>query len=169
MPDPEKSERHTISVLVENRPGVLARVSGLFARRGFNIHSLTVSATETEHISRMTVVTGGGRELEQIVKQLNKLVEVIEVLDHTLDRLIEREIALVKLHADRSNRSELMQLASLFHARVASISPREETMILEIIGEGNHIDAFLETVTQFPVLELVRTGKIAMVRGRAKT
>lgn len=162
--------RHTISVLVENRPGVLARVSGLFARRGFNIDSLAVSATEDPSISRMTVVTKGDENhLEQIIKQLDKLVDVITILDHTDDDLIKREIALVKLRATLESRSEIMQLATVFRADVVSISPREETMIVEITGETERVDAFLETLAKFKILEMVRTGQVALVRGAKPT
>jgi len=162
--------KHTISVMVENRPGVLARISGLFARRGFNINSLAVSATEREDISRMTIVsTGDDAHLMQVIKQLNKLIDVIHIFDHTEEDLIEREIALVKLRATVENRSEIMQLAQVFHAEVASISPGEETMIVEITGEENKIEAFLETLGKFEVLEMVRTGKIALVRGARVT
>ena len=156
--------------MVENRPGVLARVAGLFARRGFNINSLAVSATQDPEISRMTIVTqGDDSHLQQVVKQLNKLVDVITINDHTTDDLIEREIALIKLNATVDNRSELMQLAAVFDADIVSISPREETMIIEMTGEENKVDAFLETLTKFEVLELVRTGRIALVRGRRAT
>jgi acetolactate synthase I/III small subunit len=162
--------RHTISVLVENRPGVLARVSGLFARRGFNIDSLAVCATEDPEVSRMTVVTrGDDAQLLQIVKQLDKLVDVITILDHTNDNLIEREIALVKVRATVENRSEIMQLATVFHAAVVHISPKEETMILEVTGETTNVDAFLETLAKFQIQELVRTGTIALVRGARRT
>jgi acetolactate synthase I/III small subunit len=171
---PQRAEamgvRHTISVLVENRPGVLARVSGLFARRGFNIDSLAVCATEDPEVSRMTVVTrGDDAQLLQIVKQLDKLVDVITILDHTNDNLIEREIALVKVRATVENRSEIMQLATVFHAAVVHISPKEETMILEVTGETTNVDAFLETLAKFQIQELVRTGTIALVRGARRT
>ena len=147
-------------------PGVLARVSGLFARRGFNINSLAVSATEDPQISRMTVVTTGDeRTLEQIIKQLNKLIDVITIYDHTEDNLIEREIALIKVHATTETRSEIMQLTTVFDAEIVIITPREETLIIEITGDENRIDAFLETLVKFEVVELVRTGKIALVRG----
>ncbi|MBI3991869.1 MAG: acetolactate synthase small subunit [Candidatus Lambdaproteobacteria bacterium] len=162
--------QHTISVMVENRPGVLARVSGLFARRGFNINSLAVSATEDPEISRMTVVTTGDtRELEQIIKQLNKLIDVITIYDHTDENLIEREIALIKVHATVENRSEIMQLTTVFRAEIVNITPSDETMIIEITGDQNRVDAFLETLAKFDVLELVRTGKIALVRGARAT
>jgi len=164
------SPKHTISVMVENRPGVLARVAGLFARRGFNINSLAVSATENPDISRMTIVTMGDEaHLMQVIKQLNKLIDVISIYDHTEDDLIEREIALIKLKATVSNRMEIMQLATVFHAEVLTISPSDETVIVEITGEEQRIDAFLETLAKFEILEFVRTGKIALVRGARQT
>jgi len=162
--------KHTISVMVDNRPGVLARVSGLFARRGFNINSLVVSATEDPEISRMTIVSmGDDAHLMQVVKQLNKLINVITIFDHTEDDLVERELALIKVRATVDNRSEIMQLASVFSASIASISPAEETMIVEATGDENKIDAFLATLVKFEVLEFVRTGKIALVRGAKST
>jgi len=162
--------KHTISVLVENKPGVLARVSSLFARRGFNIASLAVSSTEDSEISRMTIVTQGDEgHLEQVIKQLNKLIDVITILDHTEDDLISREVALVKVHATVDNRSEIMQLATVFRGEVVSLSPREETMILEVTGEEDKIEAFLESLSKFKVIEMVRTGKIALVRGKRMT
>ena len=162
--------KHTLSVLVENRPGVLARVSGLFARRGYNIDSLAVSATENPTISRMTMVTmGDDRHLEQVIKQLDKLIDVINVFDHTGDDLIEREISLIKIKATVKNRSEIMQIASVFKAEIASISSREQTMILELTGDSNKVDAFLETLSKFSILEMVRTGTVALVRGARMT
>lgn len=162
--------KHTISVLVENRPGVLTRVAGLFARRGYNIDSLAVSATEDPTISRMTMVTmGDSRHLEQMIKQLQKLIEVIKVFDHTGDDLIEREIALIKLKATSKSRNEIMQIAAVFKAEIASISPKEQTIILELTGDSDSVDAFLETLSNFPILELVRTGTVALVRGAKMT
>ena len=159
-----------ISVMVENRPGVLARVSGLFARRGYNIDSLAVSATKDPAVSRMTVVTAGDEaELQQIVKQLNKLIDVIQVFDHTGDDLVAREIALYKIKATVENRMEIMQLATVFGAVILSITPGDETMIVELTGEENQIDAFQETLRKFVVLEMVRTGKIVLVRGKTIT
>ena len=156
--------------MVENKPGVLARVSGLFARRGYNINSLAVSATENPAVSRMTVVTGGGEaELEQIVKQLGKLIDVIRIDDHTTDDLVEREIALFKIRATAENRNEIMKLSQFFHSQILSITPNEETMIIEITGEEDRIDAFQKTLSKFEVLEFVRTGKIALVRGAQTT
>ena len=164
------SRNHTISVLVENRPGVLARVAGLFARRGFNINSLAVSATERDDISRMTIVTRGDEaHLLQVIKQLNKLIDVITIYDHTGEDLVEREIALIKLRAGHTNRMEIMQLCAVFHAEVVSLSPRDESLIVELTGEEARIDAFLESLDKFEVIELVRTGKIALVRGSTST
>lgn len=166
----DEIRKHTLSVLVENRPGVLARVSGLFARRGYNIDSLAVSATENPTISRMTMVTmGDDRHLEQVIKQLDKLIDVINVIDHTGDDLIEREITLIKLKATSKNRSEIMQIASVFKADIASISSRDQTMILELTGDSNKVDAFLETLSKFSILEMVRTGTVALVRGARMT
>ncbi len=164
------ASKHTISVLAENRPGVLARVAGLFARRGFNIDSLAVCATEDATVSRMTIVTtGDGHDLEQVIKQLHKLIDVINILDHTGDDLVERETALVKLKATVKKRSEIMQLATVFHADVVSISPSEGTIILEATGEASKVDALLETLAKFKILELVRTGRVALVRGAKVT
>ncbi len=171
-PDPSDTapRKHTISVMVENRPGVLARVAGLFARRGFNINSLAVSATENPDIFRMTIVTMGNEaHLMQVIKQLNKLIDVITIYDHTGEDLIEREIALIKLKATVANRMEIMQLATVFHAEILIISPADETLIVEITGEEARIDAFLETLSKFEILEFVRTGKIALVRGARQT
>ena len=169
-PSETATRKHTISVMVENRPGVLARVAGLFARRGFNINSLAVSATENPDISRMTIVTMGDEaHLMQVIKQLNKLIDVITIYDHTGEDLIEREIALIKVKASVTHRMEIMQLATVFHAEVLTISPADETMIVEITGEEARIDAFIETLSKFEILEFVRTGKIALVRGARRT
>ena len=166
----KRSQKHIISVMVENRPGVLARISGLFARRAYNINSLAVSATEDPEVSRMTVVTSGNeQELAQIVNQLNKLIDVIRVDDHTEDDLVAREIALFKLRATVGNRMEIMQLSAIFGAAIISITPSEETIIVEITGDQNSIDAFQETLSAFEVLEVVRTGTIALVRGARPT
>jgi acetolactate synthase-1/3 small subunit len=161
---------HTISVLVENKPGVLARVTGLFARRGFNIESLAVSITEDPTISRITVVaTGGDKDLEQITKQMNKLIDVIKVIDHTGEELVEREIALIKVKATTETRGEIMQVTSVFRANIVDISTSEETVIIEVTGRENKIDAFLECMKKFNILEMCRTGKIALVRGAKMT
>jgi acetolactate synthase-1/3 small subunit len=165
-PAGKSTRKHVISVMVENRPGVLARVAGLFARRGYNINSLAVSATENPDVSRMTVTTTGDEsDLEQIVKQLNKLIDVIQVFDHTNDALVAREIALFKMRANAHNRMEILQLATVFGAQIISMTPADETLIVEITGDEEKIDAFQETLSQYQVLEMVRTGTIALVRG----
>ena len=156
--------QHTITVLVENRPGVLARVSGLFARRGFNIESLAVSITDDPTVSRMTIVVGGDETvLEQITKQLNKLIDVIKVVDYTGTEVVERELALIKVNAETKSRAEIMQIVNIFRAKIIDISDR--TFTIEVTGSVDKIDAMEKLLEPYGVLELVRTGKIAMARG----
>jgi acetolactate synthase-1/3 small subunit len=170
MPNGDSERKHTISVLVENKPGVLARVTGLFARRGFNIESLAVSITEDPTISRITVVaTGGDKDLEQITKQMNKLIDVIKVIDHTGEDLVEREIALVKVKATTETRSEVMQLATIFRANIVDIDVDAQTLTLEVTGREAKVDAIENMLKKFGILEMVRTGKIALVRGAKMT
>lgn len=157
-------EQHTITVLVDNKPGVLARVSGLFARRGYNIESLTVSITENPEVSRMTIVVGGDTDtLEQITKQLHKLIDTLKVVDYLDIPMLERELALVKVSADPGQRAELMQLVEIFRGRVIDVA--EKTFVVEVTGSGDKIDAFEKQMEAFGVRELVRTGRIAMMRG----
>ena len=156
--------RHTIAVLVENKPGVLARVSSLFRRRGFNIESLAVGTTEKEDISRMTiVVSGDNRTIEQVMKQLNKLVEVIKVSDLTQDS-VERELALVKIAVTPEKRSEIIEIANIFRARIVDVS--RESFIVEITGDEDKINAFIDLMRQYGIKEMSRTGKVSMARGR---
>lgn len=160
--------RHTISVLVENRPGVLARVSGLFARRGFNIESLAVSRTEDPSASRMTIVVAGDeRVLTQINNQLNKLIDVIKVYDHTGDKIVERELGLIKVKATAENRSQIIEMASVFRASVVDVG--EDTLTIEITGSEEKLDSFQKILEPHGILELVRTGKIVLVRGPKMT
>ncbi len=155
---------HTFSALVENRPGVLARVAGLFARRGFNIESLAVSITQDPSVSRMTIVAGGDeRALEQIRKQLSRLIDVIKVYDHTGEAVVERELALIKVKADSSTRSEVVELANIFRAGIVDVS--EDTLIIEITGDEEKIDAFIQLMRKFGIEEMVRTGKVVLPRG----
>jgi len=157
-------ETHTITVLVENRPGVLARVSGLFARRGYNIESLTVSITDNPDVSRMTIVVGGDRDvLEQITKQLHKLVDVLKVFDYLDTPMLERELALVKVAAEPERRTELMQLIEIFRGKVIDVS--DKTFVVELTGDGGKVDAFEQQMETFGIRELVRTGRIALMRG----
>jgi len=156
--------QHTITVLVENKPGVLARVSGLFARRGFNIESLAVSITDDPTVSRMTIVVGGEETvLEQITKQLNKLIDVIKVVDYTGTSVVERELAMIKVNAEPKSRSEIMQIVDIFRAKIIDISDR--TFTIEVTGGVEKIDAMEKLLEPYGMLELVRTGKIAMARG----
>lgn len=157
-------EQHTITVLVDNKPGVLARVSGLFARRGYNIESLAVSITENPEISRMTIVVAGDTDvLEQITKQLHKLIDTLKVFDYLDTPMLERELALVKVNAESGQRLELMQIVEIFRGRVIDVG--EKTYVIEVTGGSDKIDAFEKQMEPFGVRELVRTGRIAMMRG----
>ena len=159
--------QHTITALVENKPGVLARVSGLFARRGFNIESLAVSITDDPSVSRMTMVVGGDDTvLEQISKQLNKLIDVIKVVDYTGIPIVERELAMIKVNAEPGVRSEIMQIVDIFRAKIIDIS--EKTFTVEVTGSVGKVDAIEKLLEPYGIQELVRTGRIAMMRG-AKT
>ena len=156
--------RHTLSVLVEDRHGVLTRVAGMFSRRGYNIDSLTVGVTEDPTVSRMTIVVKGDDEvLEQVTKQLNKLIEVIRVIDLKSEETVERELAMIKVKSDVSNRSEIMQIADIFRARIIDVAPR--SMIIEITGDETKIEAIEQLLRPFGIKEMVRTGKIALKRG----
>jgi acetolactate synthase-1/3 small subunit len=155
--------RHAISVLVENHFGVLTRVAGLFSARGFNIDSLAVGETHDPTVSRMTIVVhGDDRIVEQIMKQLNKLVDVISVVDLTETDMIERELVLAKVTADASTRSELMQIVNTFRAKIVDVNPKSFT--IEVTGGEGKVDAMLELLRPFGVLEVVRTGVIAISR-----
>jgi acetolactate synthase I/III small subunit len=156
--------RHTISVLVENEFGVLARVAGMFSGRGFNIESLTVAETLDPTVSRITLVTRGDDQvLEQIEKQLNKLVSVINVMDFAESPHVEREMALIKVTADEKTRSEVMNIVDIFRCKVIDVGPH--SYILEVTGDENKIQAILELLRPLGVKEIVRTGKVAMHRG----
>ena len=154
---------HTIAVLVENQFGVLARVAGLFSARGFNIDSLAVGETNDPSISRMTItVNGDNRIVEQIMKQLNKLVDVIEVVDLSSGEIIERELVLAKVKADATTRSEIMQIVSTFRAKIVDVSP--ESLTVEVTGGQGKADAMLELLSPYEILEVVRTGIVALSR-----
>jgi acetolactate synthase-1/3 small subunit len=156
--------RHTISVLVENKFGVLARISTLFAARGFNIDSLSVGETENPDVSRMTIIVqGDDRILEQVEKQLNKLVDVIKVLDFQQTKHIERDLALLKVKVDKHNRSEIMQMVDVFRAKIIDVA--QDSIIVEITGTEDKVDALMELFKPFGIKEMSRTGVIAMARG----
>jgi len=155
--------RHTISVLVTNEFGVLSRISGLFSGRGFNIESLSVAETLDPKVSRMTIVTSGDDNvLEQINKQLNKLINVIKVYDFTGEEHIERELALVKVNLTSETRPEILSIVDIFRAKVVDVSPR--TYTIEITGDEEKISALTELLRPFGIKEIVRTGRIAMAR-----
>ncbi len=156
--------RHTISVLVENEFGVLSRVSGLFSGRGFNIESLSVAPTMEEGISRMTLVTSGDdRVLEQINKQLNKLISTIKVVDFTGEDYVERELALIKVNAEADSRAEALRIVDIFRAKVVDVTPRSYT--IEITGAPAKIDALLELLRPMGIKEIVRSGPVVIGRG----
>ncbi len=165
----DMSIKHTISVLVENRPGVLARTAGLFARRGFNIDSLAVSTTEDPNTSRMTIVVNGPAGiLEQISKQLYKLIDVIKVMDHTDDDVVSRELALVKVSTvDAAKRAELMQVVDVFRGKIIDMT--EKTIIIEATGNEEKIDALERLLEGYGIKEMVRTGRVVLVRGSKTT
>lgn len=157
--------RHVISVLVDNEPGVLSRISGLFSGRGFNIESLNVAETLDATISRMTLVTTGNEQIiEQIIKQLNKLVNVIKVFDLTGSDFVDREMVLIKVNAEASSRAEVLRILEIFRGRVVDVAPKSYT--LEITGDEKKIQALIELLTPFGILEIVRTGKVAIMRAK---
>jgi acetolactate synthase-1/3 small subunit len=155
--------RHTISVLVENKFGVLTRVAGLFSGRGYNIDSLNVAPTHDSTSSRMTIVTHGDEAtVEQIVKQLNKLPDVLKVQDFSEGEYVDRELVLVKVGVDSKSRAEVMQITDIFRAKIVDVQPRSLT--IEITGADSKIVKFLDLMNSFGVLEITRTGKAAMPR-----
>ncbi len=159
--------RHTLAVIVENRPGVLTRVTTLFRRRGYNIESLAVGETENSSISRITImVMGDEKILEQVTKQLYKLVDVIKIVDITDKRSVERELVMIKVKADVNVRAEIVQIVDIFRARIVDIG--KTSLIIEVTGDSGKIDAIVESLKPFGIIELVRTGIIAMVRGEIK-
>jgi len=154
--------KHTIVALMQDHPGVLHRVVSLFRRRAYNIESLTVGKTETAGISRMTIVTSGNN-VEQVTKQLYRLIEVLKVSDVTNDPTVDREIALIKVHAPKQTRAELVALLTVFGAKTVDVGPN--TMIVELTGEPSEVERFLDVVRPFGIKEMMRTGRIAMIRG----
>jgi acetolactate synthase-1/3 small subunit len=159
---------HTISLFVNNQPGVLVRVALVFSRRGFNIESLVVSPTAEGRFSRMTITcTGSQEDLEQVVKQLAKLVDVVHAIDHTGDASYETEIALLKLEAPLDRRTQILQIAEHFKARVVDYGT--ESLILQVYGSSEKLDAFIDLMRPFELAELVRSGKLLMARGKRVT
>ena len=155
--------RHTISVVVQNRFGVLTRIAGLFSGRGFNIDTLNVGPTQNDKVSRMTlVVVGNDQVLEQVVKQLNKLVDVLEVHDFKDGDVIDRELILLRVKATSSHRPEVMQICDIFRAKIVDV--QSNSLSIEVTGDESKIDKFLQLMKPFGVLELSRTGRIALPR-----
>ncbi|MBP1967626.1 acetolactate synthase-1/3 small subunit [Paenibacillus aceris] len=159
--------KHTVSVLVNNQPGVLQRVSGLFGRRGFNIESITVGESEELGLSRMVIVTtGDDSTLEQISKQLYKLIDVIKVVDLSSNPMVARELALIKVNAEPIMRPEILGIVETFRAAVVDIGPA--SIIVQVVGDSDKIDAMVELLRPYGIRELSRTGATAMIRGSVR-
>ncbi|HEX5542494.1 MAG TPA: acetolactate synthase small subunit [Micromonospora sp.] len=158
------SNHHTLSVLVENKPGVLARVAGLFSRRSFNIDSLAVGETENPQVSRITIVVNADSSpLEQVTKQLNKLVNVLKIVELEPTESVARELLLVKVRADRTMRAQVLDTVNLFRARVVDVAP--DTLTIEATGTADKVDALLRDLETFGIKEIVRSGLVAIGRG----
>jgi acetolactate synthase-1/3 small subunit len=156
--------RHTLSVLVENKPGVLVRIAGLFSRRGFNIDSLAVGPTEHEEISRMTIVVNCEEHpLEQVTKQLNKLINVLKIVELDPANAVQRELMLVKARADGGSRSQLLEIVQVFRAKVVDVSP--EAVTIEATGTQDKLDALLRMIEPFGIKELAQSGMVGIGRG----
>ena len=157
-------DRHTLSVLVENKPGVLARIAGMFARRGYNIRSLAVGPTDDERISRLTIVVGTEAvQLEQITKQLNKLVHVLKIVELDANESVERELQLVKVNADAQTRGQIIEIADVFRAKVVDVA--QDAVTLEASGNPGKLAAMLELLEPYGISEMVRSGTIGLARG----
>ena len=156
--------RHIISILVENEAGALSRISGLFSARGYNIESLTVAPTEDASMSRMTIVTSGSEDVvEQITKQLNKLIEVVKVVDLSEAEHIERELMLIKVRAGQKEREDMKRMADIFRGRIIDVS--DNTYTIELTGDTRKLDAFIKSLDQGTIIETVRTGASGIGRG----
>jgi acetolactate synthase-1/3 small subunit len=160
--------KHVLSILVENKPGVLARVAGLFARRGFNITTLAVGPTDDPTTSRITLtVDGAAHPIDQVTKQLHKLINILKIRDLEPEEMVARELALFKLSADQETRAQIMEFADIFRGKVVDVDKRSVTV--EITGTDDKIEAFERMVRPFGLIEMVRTGEIAVSRGRGAT
>lgn len=160
-------KKHTIAVIVNDQPGVLQRVSGLFGRRGFNIESITVGASEEVGLSRMVIVTtGDNHTLEQITKQLYKLIDVIKVIDLSANAMVSRELALIKIQAEPSARPEILGVVDTFRASIVDIS--SHTLMVQVVGDTEKIDAMIELLKPYGIREISRTGSTALNRGNIK-
>jgi acetolactate synthase-1/3 small subunit len=160
--------KHILSILVENKPGVLTRIAGLFARRGFNIDTLAVGPTDDEDLSRITLTLDGAKQpIDQVTKQMHKLVNVLKIRDLEPEETLARELALFKVSADGANRSEVMQICEIFRAKVVDVSRR--ALVVEVTGTCDKVDGFERLVRPFGLIEMARTGEIAISRGRGET
>ncbi len=160
----QNKDMHTLSVYVSNKPGALARIAQVFSRRGFNIESLVVSPAVDGHFSRMTISCSGDPEgLDQIIKQLSKLIDVLHCIDHTYDTSVMKEMGLIKIAVDSNGRSEALQIAEHYGCKTVDLTPN--SMILQVVGNPSKIDALEEMIEKFTIIELVRTGKVVMSRG----
>lgn len=158
------AKTHTLSVLVEDKPGALARVAALFSRRGFNIESLAVGATEQKDMSRMTIVVScEDTPLEQVTKQLNKLINVIKIIEQDEQNAVSRELALIKVRADAGSRSQVIEAVNLFRAKVVDVSP--EALTIEATGDRGKLEALLGVLEPFGIREIVQSGMVSMARG----
>jgi acetolactate synthase-1/3 small subunit len=164
----DKAFTHTISILVANEPGVLVRIAQVFARRGYNIDSLVVSPSKEGTSSRITITAEGDPEtLDQIIKQASKLVDVLHATDHTGENVIDKELALIKVKAQDETRTGILQLCDHFKAETLDFN--HESLVIQVTGSTEKLDAFVEMLDQYGIIELVRTGKILMARGKGST
>jgi acetolactate synthase-1/3 small subunit len=160
--------KHILSILVENKPGVLTRIAGLFARRGFNIDTLAVGPTDEERLSRITLTLDGATHpIDQVTKQMHKLVNVLKIRDLEPEEALARELALFKVSADGANRTEVMQVCEVFRAKIVDMNRRSLTV--EVTGTFEKVDAFERLIRPFGLIEMARTGEIAIARGRGET
>jgi acetolactate synthase-1/3 small subunit len=160
--------KHILSILVENKPGVLARIAGLFSRRGFNIDTLAVGPTDDPSISRVTLTLDGAvHPIDQVTKQLHKLVNVLKIRDLEPQETLARELAIFKVSADGASRAEVMQICEIFRAKIVDVTKR--SVVIEVTGTCDKVDAFEQLVRPFGLIEMARTGEIAISRGRAET
>ncbi|MFA6455831.1 MAG: acetolactate synthase small subunit [Bacteroidota bacterium] len=159
----QEAHKHTISVLLENKFGALNRVAGMFSAKGYNLESITVGPTEDNAVSRMTIVTRGDDAIiEQIIKQLNKLIDTLKVVDLTYDSFMERELALIKVSSNPETRSEIMQIVEIFQGKIIDIS--HKTVTVEATGSGQKVDAIIKMLKPFHIKEIARTGRVALKR-----
>ncbi len=160
--------KHILSILVENKPGVLTRITGLFARRGFNIDTLAVGPTDTDSISRITLTLDGAvHPIDQVTKQLHKLINVLKIRDLEPEETLSRELALFKIAADGASRGEAMQICEIFRAKIVDVTKR--SLIVEVTGTNEKVEAFERLIRPFGLIEMARTGEIAIARGRGET